>query len=378
MAMGHKRGQPGETPANSQKPPPGFRSPGRSDRLPCPPRRESCSKLERWRRLLLTPLLSLSLPRWARPSGATGEPATGRGGGNRGSPPLNLFSKGSPGMRPVLPEGCGAGSREEPGPATGGGKPGRCGPPGPCAAATGPGSGGGAGPLWGRGRCWGFTLWGRTAAGPAPGSSGSAAEPTGAAERGRGPAGAPGRCGRQRGRAQRGHGRRRLPGPGRSPAAERRNPHVALITGVQQHPSPWTGMERSGQSEGEQPDQREQSPGAITHPTAPSPWRSKAGGAPWGTVDWTFLPVGATQPGEGCSWHGLAAAKLYFGWSHPSMARAAPAEPGEGSHLRSPKDARDPFASPGWGREQGRWQEVTLQIHLQPPALEGRCHAAFP
>ncbi|CAM9767727.1 unnamed protein product [Bubo scandiacus] len=266
MAMGHKRGQPGETPANSQKPPPGFRSPGRSDRLPCPPRRESCSKLERWRRLLLTPLLSLSLPRWARPSGATGEPATGRGGGNRGSPPSTSFPKAAP--------GCGRFYRRD--------------------------------------------------------------------------------------------------------AGQRRNPHVALITGVQQHPSPWTGMERSGQSEGEQPDQREQSPGAITHPTAPSPWRSKAGGAPWGTVDWTFLPVGATQPGEGCSWHGLAAAKLYFGWSHPSMARAAPAEPGEGSHLRSPKDARDPFASPGWGREQGRWQEVTLQIHLQPPALEGRCHAAFP
>lgn len=40
----------------------------------CQPRRESCSKLERWRRLLLTPLLSFSLPRWARPNG-TGGPA---------------------------------------------------------------------------------------------------------------------------------------------------------------------------------------------------------------------------------------------------------------------------------------------------------------
>ncbi|XP_054031152.1 fibril-forming collagen alpha chain-like [Dryobates pubescens] len=33
MAMGHKRGQPGETPTNSQKPPPGFRAPraGKND-----------------------------------------------------------------------------------------------------------------------------------------------------------------------------------------------------------------------------------------------------------------------------------------------------------------------------------------------------------
>lgn len=38
MAMGHKRGQPGETPANSQKPPPGFIAPGPvgPTALPCP------------------------------------------------------------------------------------------------------------------------------------------------------------------------------------------------------------------------------------------------------------------------------------------------------------------------------------------------------
>ncbi|XP_052657692.1 uncharacterized protein LOC128148201 isoform X2 [Harpia harpyja] len=58
MAMGHKRGQPGETPTNSQKPPPGFIAPGRSDRLPCPAR----------------------CPRWAPWNGAAGDRHTGRGG----------------------------------------------------------------------------------------------------------------------------------------------------------------------------------------------------------------------------------------------------------------------------------------------------------
>ncbi|KAM9516271.1 uncharacterized protein ACIB01_018000 isoform 1-T2 [Guaruba guarouba] len=87
MAMGHKRGQPGETPANSQKTPPGFRALGRSDGLPCPAR----------------------CPRWARPSGAAG---TGTPGEEEvtAAPPIFYF-KGSPGMRPVLQEGCGAGEK---------------------------------------------------------------------------------------------------------------------------------------------------------------------------------------------------------------------------------------------------------------------------
>lgn len=113
-------------------------------------------------------------------------------------------------------------------------------------------------------------------------------------------------------------------------------------------------MGRSSQSEGEQPGQRGQSPGETTHTAAPSPWKSKDGGTLWGAVDWAFLPLGAAGPGGGCSRHGFAAAKLAVGdglvWSHPSTARAAPAEPGKGSSLHSPKDARDPFASPRRGK----------------------------
>ncbi|XP_038020051.1 translation initiation factor IF-2-like isoform X3 [Motacilla alba alba] len=64
MAMGHKRGQPGETPANSQKPPPGFRAPGTvgSD---CP---------------------ALPGARGGHGRAARRAPDTGRGGGNGGSP----------------------------------------------------------------------------------------------------------------------------------------------------------------------------------------------------------------------------------------------------------------------------------------------------
>ncbi|XP_049664346.1 uncharacterized protein LOC126041954 [Accipiter gentilis] len=98
----------------------------------CQPRRESCSKLEGWRRrhrLLLTPLLSLSLPRWARWNGAAGNRHTGRGGGNGGSPPPP--SVPTTGIRPVLPKGCGA---EE--------KPPRCfDHRGPAASLTGDGNG---------------------------------------------------------------------------------------------------------------------------------------------------------------------------------------------------------------------------------------------
>ncbi|KAM6231866.1 uncharacterized protein M6G45_015277 isoform 1-T1 [Spheniscus humboldti] len=72
--MGHKRGQPGETPANSQKPPPGFIAPGRSDRLPCPAR----------------------CPRWARPSGAAGDRHTGRGGEEKSPPCFNQRSPAAP------------------------------------------------------------------------------------------------------------------------------------------------------------------------------------------------------------------------------------------------------------------------------------------
>lgn len=118
---------------------------------------------------------------------------------------------------------------------------------------------------------------------------------------------------------------------------QRRNPHVALITAVRQHPSLAMGMGRSVHKKREHPGQRGQSPRKTTHPTAPSPWTSKDGGAPWGTVDWTFLPVGAARLGRGCSWHGFAAAKLYVAigdglvWSHPSTASAVPAELSEGS-----------------------------------------------
>ncbi|XP_039558295.1 collagen alpha-1(X) chain-like isoform X2 [Passer montanus] len=78
MAMGHKRGQPGETPANSQKPPPGFRAPGPvgATALPCP-----------------VPEVGTA----GRPGGHRHR----RGGGNGALPQL-LPS----GTRPAAPQGC--------------------------------------------------------------------------------------------------------------------------------------------------------------------------------------------------------------------------------------------------------------------------------
>ncbi|XP_069646561.1 uncharacterized protein [Haliaeetus albicilla] len=85
MAMGHKRGQPGEAPTNSQKPPPGFIAPGRSDRLPCPAR----------------------CPRWARWNGAAGDRHTGRGGEDKSpccfdhcGPAASLTGDGNGAKRP--------------------------------------------------------------------------------------------------------------------------------------------------------------------------------------------------------------------------------------------------------------------------------------
>lgn len=75
-----------------------------------PPGRESCSKLDRWRlRLLLDESCFSCLPRWARPSGAAGTGTPGEAEVTAASP--IFYSKGSPGMQPVLPEGCGAGAR---------------------------------------------------------------------------------------------------------------------------------------------------------------------------------------------------------------------------------------------------------------------------
>lgn len=112
-------------------------------------------------------------------------------------------------------------------------------------------------------------------------------------------------------------------------------------------------MGRRGRGDAERPGQRGQSPGETA---APSPWEQKDGGAPRGAMDWAFLPVGAAGLGGGCSWHAFAAAKLCvavgdgLAWSHPSPARAAPAEPGKGRELRSSEDARDALASPSWGK----------------------------
>ncbi|XP_053906122.1 uncharacterized protein LOC128849244 isoform X3 [Cuculus canorus] len=87
MAMGHKRGQPGETPTNSQKPPPGFNSPGR-----------------------VGP--AARCPRWAQPSGAEGIGTPGQA--EVTAAPPYLIPKSSPGMRPVLPEGCQAEEKSPP------------------------------------------------------------------------------------------------------------------------------------------------------------------------------------------------------------------------------------------------------------------------
>ncbi|XP_065515087.1 collagen alpha-1(I) chain-like [Lathamus discolor] len=157
--------------------------------------------------------------------------------------PAAARARATGGRRPGLCGGpSGAASSGKRAPATGGDEPGCRSLPGPCAAVTGarerrrvgperrlsPGPagvrsspspsrapaagrcrGGGEAPAvlfvpsaerWGRGRCCGFTLRGRNAAGPARGKSGSVTGPTGAAERGWGRRG-PGRCGRQRARA---------------------------------------------------------------------------------------------------------------------------------------------------------------------------------
>ncbi|XP_039558297.1 collagen alpha-1(I) chain-like isoform X4 [Passer montanus] len=87
MAMGHKRGQPGETPANSQKPPPGFRAPGPvgATALPCPvPEVRGCRS-------------EVSVGTAGRPGGHRHR----RGGGNGALPQL-LPS----GTRPAAPQGC--------------------------------------------------------------------------------------------------------------------------------------------------------------------------------------------------------------------------------------------------------------------------------
>lgn len=154
---------------------------------------------------------------------------------------------------PHRSSGAGSGGQRESG--TGGGKPGRCGPPGPCAAATGArgrrgnGTGRDAAPRSRRctkrplspsrtrvggslpgsaeklRRCRSVPRRSFGAAvvllpfgeGPRPGPPGEgtvrSAEPTGEAERGR-DRWCPGWCGRQRGRARRGRRGRRRPGPG--------------------------------------------------------------------------------------------------------------------------------------------------------------------
>ncbi|XP_057273458.1 collagen alpha-1(I) chain [Pezoporus wallicus] len=246
-----------------------------------------------------------------RPSGPRGSPAAG----TRGAAAFPA---------PVLPGLCrgpsGAASSGKRAPATSGGEPGRCSPPGPCAALTGARErrrvglermlllgpagarsspspsralaagrcrGGGEAPVvpfvpsaerWGRGRCCGFTLRGRNAAGPARGMSGSVTGPTGAAERGWDRRG-PGRCGRQRGRACGADASRGRSGESfGNPATERRNPCVALTSVVQRHPSLGTGMGSSQASVGQ----------ALQHP---HPHHQR------GATDWAPLPLGATKPG---------------------------------------------------------------------------------
>ncbi|XP_039422245.1 uncharacterized protein LOC104697394 isoform X3 [Corvus cornix cornix] len=84
MAMGHKRGQPGETPANSQKPPPGFIAPGPvgPTALPCPVPEVGSAERRRGHRTAGEAEVTAALP--------------------------HFFPSGSPGTRPVAPEGCGA------------------------------------------------------------------------------------------------------------------------------------------------------------------------------------------------------------------------------------------------------------------------------
>ncbi|XP_048144265.1 collagen alpha-1(XXIII) chain-like [Corvus hawaiiensis] len=82
MAMGHKRDSPGKL-RKLTKATPGVYSPG-AGRTDCP---------------------ALPGARGGLGRAASRAPDSGRGGGNRGSP--HLFPSGSPGTRPVAPEGCG-------------------------------------------------------------------------------------------------------------------------------------------------------------------------------------------------------------------------------------------------------------------------------
>ncbi|XP_042650181.1 homeobox protein engrailed-1-like [Tyto alba] len=108
-------------------------------------------------------------------------------------------------------------------------------------------------------------------------------------------------------------------------------------------------------------------------------WRSPVGHRGLGFLTWGSRWAGRRLLlARVCSCKGVRGRRGRAGLVTSLHGKGSACGPRQGTSASLPQGCLRPLASPGWGWEQGRWQEVTLQIPLQPPALEGQCHATFP